>query len=38
MRRDLLDWAPRYTAQAALAEFVRGVHEVDDAPTPPLSA
>ncbi|MDQ1201054.1 NAD-dependent epimerase/dehydratase family protein [Rhodococcus sp. SORGH_AS_0303] len=36
--RDLLEWAPRHTAQDALAEFVRGVHEVEDAPTPPLSA
>ncbi|WP_042572846.1 NAD-dependent epimerase/dehydratase family protein [Rhodococcus sp. MEB064] len=35
---DELDWTPRYTARDALAEFVRGVHEVADAPTPPLSA
>lgn len=35
--RTELGWSPRHSAREALAEFVRGVHTVADAPTPPLS-
>ncbi|RRQ26591.1 NAD-dependent epimerase/dehydratase family protein [Rhodococcus sp. Eu-32] len=35
--RTELGWQPRHTSAEALSEFVRGVHEVRDAPTPPLS-
>lgn len=33
-----LGWAPKHSAVDALSEFVRGVHEIGDKPTPPLSA
>ena len=34
--RTELGWAPRYTAEEAIADVVRGIHEGAGAPTPPL--
>ncbi|GGG16304.1 NAD-dependent epimerase [Rhodococcoides trifolii] len=36
--RSELGWEPRYSSAEALSEFVRGINEIGDAPTPPLSA
>lgn len=36
--RSELGWEPQYTSTEALDEFIRGIHEIGEAPTPPLSA